>query len=240
MNKLQLIALAGGILCSPLANASAPDEEAADNTKELQFYVQSQIGMTYTLGESSFGSLLSPGASVNFGYVVNPLWSGRMGVSGWEAKGDAMYDYRHHSYAFNYIQLSADAVVNWSRYLWREDISRKYSGYAFLGLGLNARFHNREALEIGSEGYPFEHLWSGTKWCFAGRGGIGGLYALTDRLNINAELTITGLNDHFNSKHGKGGNIDWLFSLQIGVSYTFNWSYQPDNSFILNRKFVNL
>lgn len=191
---------------------------AADSSFVRHFFVQPQIGVSFTRGENSFGRLLSPGAQIAVGYAFNPTWAARVGVIGWQAKGNALYDFRKHPYRFNYIQLSADAMMNWVNLIWGWDKERKLTSYVLLGAGANDRFHNNQALAIAADGYPFRHLWSGHKWSFIARTGIGGDYRFSKVVDFNAEFNVSGLSDHFNSKYGHGGNIDWQLNLLLGVT----------------------
>lgn len=114
--------LAAASVCGLLASAQEPAVTQPVDTLEVEFaphwFIQPQIGAAYTLGEHSFGYLISPAASISAGYSFNPLWSARAGVSGWQAKANATYDFRHHPYRFNYIQISADAVFDWVNCIW--------------------------------------------------------------------------------------------------------------------------
>ena len=224
MKKFKSFILAGGFLVSAFA-ASAQNAdrlllvESGDTTFAPHLFIQPQIGGAYTLGEDSFGRLLSPAAALNVGYYANELWAVRGGISGWQAKGSARYDYIRHPYKFNYIQVSADAVLDVTNVLRKWTPEDRWSSYAFLGIGCNVRFHNDEAVNIGADGYPFDYLWTGCKWGFAGRGGIGGSYKLNELLDINVELNTTGIIDHFNSKRGRHSNIDWQFNALFGVTF---------------------
>lgn len=190
----------------------------ADSSFIRHFFVQPQIGVAFTRGENSFGKLLSPGAQFTVGYTFNPTWSARVGITGWQAKGNALYDFQNHPYKFNFIQLSADAMMDWVNLIWGWNKDRKLTSYILLGAGANDRFHNNEALDLYAVGYPFRHIWDGHKWSFIGRTGIGGNYRFSKVVDFNAEFNVTGLSDHFNSKYGHGGNIDWQFNLLLGAT----------------------
>ena len=49
--------------------------------------IQLQGGAAYTLGETSFGDLLSPAVFVNANYKFIPALGLRLGIGGWQGKG---------------------------------------------------------------------------------------------------------------------------------------------------------
>ena len=230
MDIIKKLILAAALI-TPMLHAAAQTSEnhyaeelpdsvvmTADTSFVHHFFVQPQIGVAFTRGENSFGRLLSPGAQITVGYAFDPTWSVRVGITGWQAKGNALYDFQNHPYRFNFIQLSADAMMNWVNLIWGWDKERKLSSYVLLGVGANDRFHNNQALAIATDGYNFRHLWDGHKWSFVARTGIGGDYRFNKLVDFNAEFNVTGLTDHFNSKYGHGGNIDWQLNLLFGVT----------------------
>ncbi len=62
------------------------------NLKKISFkphwFIQAQIGAAHTVGEAKFTDLISPAAALNVGYKFVPAFGARVGVSGWQAKGD--------------------------------------------------------------------------------------------------------------------------------------------------------
>lgn len=101
--------LAAGLLClTSLATSAKTGPETIEyNREDKPFFVQPMAGVSYTLGEGHPGKMFSPAASVKAGYNFSRFWSAGITLGGWEAKGDAMYDYIHHTYSFNYLQVSA-------------------------------------------------------------------------------------------------------------------------------------
>ena len=45
------------------------------------WYMQAQAGASYTVGETSFGDLISPAMGVYAGYQISPVWGVRAGLS---------------------------------------------------------------------------------------------------------------------------------------------------------------
>lgn len=223
MKKLKAFLLAGAFMVTAFTAGAQTDSLRLVQKGGEEFaphlFIQPQIGCAHTVGENSFGKLLSPTAAVNVGYLFNDRWSVRGGLSGWQAKGAARYDWERHSYKFNFVQLSVDGVLDVTNLFREWTPEQRWSGYAFLGVGCNLRFNNKEAQRIADYGYPFPYLWSGHRFGFVGRGGIGGSYKLNERIDINAEVNSNGIIDHFNSKHGRHSNIDWQFNALVGVTF---------------------
>ena len=90
---------------------SAQEKERSYDEFNGHWFIGVQGGIGQTLGETSFGSLISPAAAVSFGYQFTPVWGLRAGISGWQAKGAAV-DATTSVYKFNYLQGSVDVMVD--------------------------------------------------------------------------------------------------------------------------------
>lgn len=223
--------LAGAVLLGTgVATAQTIEQRLIEPEQTVfapHFYLTVQGGAAETLGEASFGDLISPAAALNIGYKFNPVFGLRLGVSGWQAKGAALYNEATHIYKYNYLQPNLDAVVSLTNAFCGWNPKRTLDFYAFVGVGGADRFHNDEALEIArTSDFPFEYLWEGHKWSFVGRGGLGVNIRLSDIVAINVEANANGTSDHFNSKHGKDSNIDWQFNGLVGLTFKFGRGYK--------------
>lgn len=230
MKKLHSILLAGAVLFGTLGASAQTIEQRLIEPERTVFaphwFMQVQGGAAETLGEASFGDLISPAAALNIGYKFNPLFGLRAGASGWQAKGAVLMDEAHHIYKFNYIQANVDAMLSLTNLFCGWNPKRVLDFYAFVGVGGTDRFHNDEALKYAAQGYPFRYLWDTHKWSFTGRGGLGVNIRLSDIVAINVEANANGTTDHFNSKHGKDSNIDWQFNGLVGLTFNFGKSYK--------------
>ncbi|MDE7236778.1 MAG: OmpA family protein, partial [Paramuribaculum sp.] len=230
MNKFKSLILAGAVLVSSFAASAQTIERRLIEPEKTVFaphwFMQAQGGGAFTVGEASFGDLISPAAALNIGYRFSPVFSLRAGASGWRAKGAAHYNSANHLYKFDYVQANVDAMLSLTNLFCGWNPTRTLDFYAFVGVGANDRFHNDEALAIAKQGYPFSYLWDGHKWAFAGRGGLGVNIRLSDIVALNVEANANGLTDHFNSKHGKDSNIDWQFNGLIGLTIKFGKGYK--------------
>lgn len=186
------------------------------------WFLQAQAGVGETLGESSsIKDLISPAVAINVGYQFNPLWSIRMGVSGWQAKGHWVYP--SETYKFNYVQPSVDVLFSLTNAICGYNPRRVVDVYAGLGIGANVRCHNDQAIALVQEGYTLTKIWDGTKLSVAGRGVAGISFNLSNHFALNLEVNANMLPDGFNSKNG--GSADWQFNGLAGVVYTFGGRY---------------
>lgn len=186
------------------------------------WFMQLQAGAAHTVGETKFGDLISPAAAVNFGYQFSPVFGLRFGASGWQAKGSWVAP--RIDYKFNYIQGNVDAMLSLTNLFCGFNPTRTLDFYGFLGVAGNNRFHNNEAIAAQAQGADFEYLWTGHKWSFAGRGGLGVNIRLSNIVGINVEANANGYSDHWNSK--KGDNIDWQFNLLAGLTIRFGKNHK--------------
>ena len=64
-----------------------PGKEKGKTGFNPHWFLSLQGGGAYTLGEVTFGDLISPSVAVALGYKFTPLFGVRTEVSGWQAKG---------------------------------------------------------------------------------------------------------------------------------------------------------
>ena len=217
------------MLTLALALVGAAPAQAQTTRDSVAFkshwYVQSQVGVGYHVGEAKFSKLLSPAAQLSVGRQFSPLFGLRLGASGWEGR-----NWQAHpkaEYKWNYVQANLDATLSLTNLIWGWNADRKWNVYGLAGVGLNIAFHNDDANRLAamneSTGIPaltnggFEKLWDGTKVLPAGRLGVGVEYALSERVALGLEYNANVLPDKWNSKKGKNDNLDWQQNLLVGV-----------------------
>lgn len=180
------------------------------------WYIQVQGGIGQTVGETSFGSLISPAAAFNFGYRFTPVWGLRAGISGWQGKGAVLGP--TETYRYSYLQGNVDVTVDICSIFAGYRQSRAVSPYLFAGAGLNGGFNNGEAQALAAQ-FPADNLlWDGSLVCPAGRFGVGTGIRITDAVQFNVEVNGNFLSDRFNSKRGSA--VDWQLGAVAG--FTFN------------------
>ena len=180
------------------------------------WFISVQGGIGQTVGETSFGNMISPAAAFNFGYRFTPVWGLRAGLSGWQAKGALVGPTEMYSY--NYLQGNVDVMADICSIFSGYRKSRAVSPYLFAGVGINGAFNNAEAQTMASRFPDDGHLWNGSKILPAGRFGVGTGIRITDAVQFNLEVNANFLGDKFNSKQGSA--VDWQLGALAG--FTFN------------------
>ena len=229
-----------------LAGISANAQEQKGTTEyvfEPHWYVQIQpLGAQYTLGEVSFGDLLSYNVQATVGRQFSKLWGARLAVNAWQSKAGSKFDISNKEYKWkwNYVAPTIDATFNVSNALFGFNPNRVFNLSAFAGLGLNIGFSNTEAADadkairamgtiVGANGTTYttnqglEYLWDGTKVRLMGQFGLMGDFKVSDKVSIGLELSANTLNDKYNSKKAK--NWDWYFNALAGVKIALGNTY---------------
>ena len=201
-----------------LSGAATSARDGLPETDEFRghWYIQVQGGVGQTVGETSFGSLISPSAAFNFGYRFTPVWGLRAGLSGWQGKGAVLGP--TEVYRYNYLQGSVDVTADICSIFSGYRAGRALSPYLFAGVGVNGGFNNSEANSLSGR-FPEDNLlWSGRSILPAGRFGLGTGIRITDAVHFNVEVNANILGDRFNSKRGSA--VDWQLGALAG--FTFN------------------
>lgn len=221
-NKMILSGLLlGASLC---ANAQEQKTETVD-VFNPHWYIQAQVGAQHTLGEVSFGDLISPNAQLSVGRNFNPVLGLRLGVNAWQSKG-GWETGTQYEWEWNYVAPSVDLTMNLSNLTCGYKADRKFNVSWFIGLGANIAFNNDEAADVNAaingnpNGQNLSLLWDGTKVRLQGRTGLMADYNISDRWSVGLEVQANLINDHYNSK--AAGNSDWYFNGLLGVKYNFS------------------
>ena len=217
---------------STFAQEYTPNSEnESDNPSTYFFvphwYIQAHVGMAFDVGEGIFSHLISPGAQLAVGYKFNELFGVRASLSGLWARN--RYAYPETTYKWNFLQPAIEGDVNLTTLFAGKDrmAERDFNAYAFLGFGLAYSFNNDDAVDAsksmnvyGLKTRPFEKLWKSPSWYPALRFGFSADYLLTDYFALCAEVNGNMLSDRFNSKKGKGDNVDWHFNFMVGAKFS--------------------
>lgn len=201
-----------------LSGAATSARDGLPKTDEFRghWYIQVQGGVGQTVGETSFGSLISPSAAFNFGYRFTPVWGLRAGLSGWQGKGAVLGP--TEVYRYSYLQGSVDVTADICGIFSGYRAGRALSPYLFAGVGVNGGFNNSEANSLSGR-FPEDNLlWTGRSILPAGRFGLGTGIRITDAVHFNVEVNANILGDRFNSKRGSA--VDWQLGALAG--FTFN------------------
>ncbi|MGM9790224.1 MAG: OmpA family protein [Candidatus Cryptobacteroides sp.] len=184
-----------------------------DETVEFRphWSIQLQGGAAYTLGETSFGDLLSPAVFVNANYKFIPALGLRLGIGGWQGKGCQVTT--DDIYAYKFAQLNADLLLDLTSLIGGFNHKRVCTAYILGGVGGVYGFKNDEAAGIVPE---LEYLWD-KKFFVPGRVGAGVDFRIGNKVSLGIEANANALSDHFNSK--RADNADWQFNLLAGLKF---------------------
>ncbi len=232
INKLFLSASLA--LCAAFgANAQTVEEEVTEYVFQPHWYIQGQVGMQETLGETSFGKLASFNAQIGGGYNFNPVLGARLIFNSWTSKASICVNGDRRNWKWNYLAPSVNLTADLVNLFGGFNPERKVSAGLFAGIGMNIAYNNDranavnaalrdkvyEALPAGQRPNPLGNIWEGTKVRFLGQFGVFADYAVSSRVKLGLELQANVLPDGYNSK--KAPNADWYFNGLVGVKYTF-------------------
>lgn len=236
INKLLLSA--SFALCAAFAaNAQVVEEEVTEYSFQPHWYIQGQVGMQETLGETSFGRLASFNAQIGVGYRFNPVLGARLVFNGLTSKGSMTVFEERSDWKWNYIAPTANLTVDLTNLFGGYNPERIVSAGIFGGVGANIAWKNDEANTVNTaftnklyaeqpaaeRPNALQYIWSGTKARFVGQFGAFLDFNLTSNLKLGLELQANVLPDGYNSK--KAHNADWYFNGLVGVKYAFGTTF---------------
>lgn len=235
INKLFLTA--SFALCAAFMGHAQEAQEETEYVFQPHWYIQGQVGMQETLGETSFGKLASFNAQVGVGYRFNPVLGARLIFNGWTSKGSIEIDGKRSDWKWNYVAPTVNATVDLVNLFGGFNPERPVNAGIFAGIGANIAARNGEANDVNNAlkasvykdldaaGRPnvLRNIWTGTKARFVGQFGVYADYNITSNLKLGLELQANVLPDGYNSK--KAGNADWYFNGLVGVKYAFGTTF---------------
>lgn len=212
-------------------------QEETEYVFQPHWYIQGQVGMQETLGETSFGKLASFNAQVGVGYRFNPVLGARLIFNGWTSKGSIEIDGKRSDWKWNYVAPTVNATVDLVNLFGGFNPERPVNAGIFAGIGANIAARNGEAndvnnalkasvykdLDAAARPNVLRNIWTGTKARFVGQFGVYADYNITSNLKLGLELQANVLPDGYNSK--KAGNADWYFNGLVGVKYAFGTTF---------------
>lgn len=207
-----IIAVAALFLSATFVCAQDADKKKDDFHGYWNIHLRGGIG--HTVGEAAYRDLISPSASIGFGYRLTPVWSLRLDVNGWQGKGALpVYQYL---YSFKYAQANVDALIDLCSIGNGFRSNRVLNPYLLVGIGANARFDNSQAAAMRDH-FDSKYFWQATRFSPTGRAGIGLDIRLCDAVDLNVELNTSFLTDKFNSK--KGSIVDFQGNALVGLKF---------------------
>lgn len=172
--------------------------KAQSGEKTDNWFVQSQLGATYTSGNKGFGDLVSPAGQISAGKYFNEAVGARLAVSGWRGNGVG-------STGFYYGAATVDGLFNMSSLIGGSNPGRFFNASLIAGIGYNQTFGENN------------------RGSFMGRAGLQGRFRLNKAFDLNLEALANGVGDKWNGLDDHG--IDTYFSVLVGVSYKFGTGF---------------
>ena len=195
---MKMKSLLAALLLSSVCGIANAQES---NTKVNNWFIQTQVGATYTTGDKGIGELISPAGQISIGKYFSEAVGARLAFSGWKANGIG-------SDGFYYGAATIDGLFNMSTLFAGKNPERFFNASLIAGLGYNQTFGNYE------------------KGHFMGRVGLQGKFRLNEAFDLNLEALANGVGDKWNRVDDH--NIDTYFSVLVGVSFKFgtgfNWA----------------
>lgn len=174
----------------------------AQDTNPNPWFIQGQLGASYSSGDASFGKLIAPSGTIAFGKYFSPVWGARFSISGWQGRVGSEITKKAHG--FYYGAATVDGLMNLSQLI-RKYPERLFDVNVIAGIGFNRAFSN----SVSS---------------FMGRLGLQGSFRMNDALDFNIEATANGVSDRWNGRDDH--SIDTYFNLGLGFTYKFRTGYK--------------
>lgn len=178
---------------------------ASAQSLEHNWFVQGQLGASYSSGDASFGKLVAPAGAINVGYYFNRTIGTRLSIGGWRGRG-GNGDGRQ-AYGFYHGSASVDALINLSTLFAGKNTGRLFDTRLIAGIGANQRFQNNST-------------------SFLGRLGLQGSFRLNDAFAFNVEFLANGVSDRWNMRDDH--KIDTYFNAMVGITYRFKTGFKMD------------
>lgn len=167
-------------------------------TNPNPWFIQGQLGASYTTGDADFGKLIAPSGALSFGKYFSPVWGARLSVSGWQGRVGSEVSKQAHG--FYYGAVTVDGLMNLSQLI-KKYPERPFDVSIIAGVGFNRVFSRSVST-------------------FMGRLGLQGSLRLNDAIDLNIEATANGVSDRWNGRDDH--SIDTYFNVGLGFTYKFN------------------
>ena len=219
-----------------MAGVASAQQSKSDQTLEFRphWSLRVQGGAAYTVGEASFGKLVSPAAQISVAYDFHHAMGVRVGVSGFQGKGGVADG--ADIYGFRFAQLNADYVLDLASIIGGFKHDRLVSPYVFAGIGGAYGFDNVEASQMKVK-HPdnLNGVWEKAPF-FAGRAGLGADLWLTQNVSLGLELNANYYGDKFNSNTNDNG--DWQLNSLFGMKLRFGGNTAPSKAYVAAQEAV--
>lgn len=195
--KLKFIIIAVALIAVSIG-VRAQEKKANPNP----WFMQGQLGASYSTGDAAFGKLIAPSGAISVGKYFSPIWGARLSISGWSGRVGSEVSKQAHG--FYYGAATVDGLMNLSQLI------RKYPERLF-DLSL-----------IG--GIGFNRTFSHSVSSFMGRLGLQGSFRINDALDFNIEALANGVSDRWNGRDDH--SFDTYFNVGVGFTYKFRTGHK--------------
>lgn len=189
--KLIITSLALAAVC---IGAQAQNQEM--KPKQNPWFIQLQMGASYSAGDADFGKLIAPAGNIAVGKYFSPVWAARLDISGW--RGRVGSEISEQAHGFYYGAATVDGLMNLSQLINKRP-ERPFDVSLIAGIGFNRAFNSCSS--------------------FMGRLGLQGSVRLNDAFDFNVEAMANGVSDRWNGRDDHG--IDTYYTLSLGLTYKF-------------------
>lgn len=171
-------------------------------TNPNPWFVQGQMGASYSTGDADFGKLIAPTGAIAVGKYFSPVWGARLAISGW--RGRVGSEISKQAHGFYYGAATVDGLMNLSQLI-RKYPERLFDLSVIAGIGFNRTYSH----SVSS---------------FMGRLGLQGALRLNDALDFNIEALANGVSDRWNGRDDH--SFDTYFTVSLGLTYKFRTGYK--------------
>lgn len=225
---------------SSVSAATHTDANGYEYAFKKHFFLDVQAGGQYTVGEASFGDLLSPNFQLAVGYQISPVFGLRLGANGLNSKG-GIPGFRakkgdtpaNVSYKFSYVAPGLDLMFNLSNLFAGWNPHRVVNATLFLGGGINMASGNTELNDLlgtvqNPSDYSFEYLWQGSQSTPFARAGLDLEFKVSKSVSIMLEANGNLVSDKYNSK--KGDSPDGYYNVLAGLRINLGKNYKKSDA----------
>lgn len=178
------------------AGMSANAQSTDDN-----WFLQGQLGASYSLDGTGIGKLISPAGQIAAGKYFNPYVGARLAVSGWRGRAGSG---SRPAEGFYYGAATVDGLFNMSSLFCGSNPERFFNARLIAGVGYNQTF---------DEGAS----------SFMARLGLQASFRLNKAFDFNVEALANGVSDRWNRRDDH--SFDSYYNVLVGITYKFGTGF---------------
>ena len=188
------------------AGMSANAQSTDDN-----WFLQGQLGASYSLDGTGIGKLISPAGQIAAGKYFNPYVGARLAVSGWRGRAGSG---SRPAEGFYYGAATVDGLFNMSSLFCGSNPERFFNARLIAGVG-----YNRTVDEGASS--------------FMARLGLQASFRLNKAFDFNVEALANGVSDRWN--HRDDHSFDSYYNVLVGMTKSTSCRVPSTTTSVPNR-----